>query len=303
MFSNEEWEAVIVLDSCRYDFFKEFYKYFPNLSDGNLSKRRVEASCTPEFVERYFDDEDFTMVTANPYVSNYSEKFEGVQDLWSSNWDEELNTVMPEVFLKYLRRNSAENKVFWMMQPHNPYVGSIKYASTGGFFSNTLPFGGIVNNGAEPSGSVDRQRLKNCYKFNLIRALYCVDRMMKYVDGKVIITSDHGEMLLDDEEHVAHPKGVEEDVLREVPYLEIDASKTDFDTDELSVEEFVISGYESVLNRPPEDEGLDNYISQIKKGLSRREFLEILMHSEENINKNPGIISICRDNYENGEST
>ncbi|MBN1796642.1 MAG: hypothetical protein JW804_08215, partial [Sedimentisphaerales bacterium] len=63
--------------------------------------------------------------------------------------------------------------------------------------------------------------LKRCYEENLRRALDAVRFLVEHLSGRVVVTSDHGE-LLGERGLYGHGAGSDEPILREVPWLVLD---------------------------------------------------------------------------------
>lgn len=61
-----KWDILIILDACRYDFFRKVYgNYLP----GHLKKRKSRGSGTTEWLAKTFKEVyDITYISANPYV-------------------------------------------------------------------------------------------------------------------------------------------------------------------------------------------------------------------------------------------
>jgi len=128
------WDYLIILDACRYDFFKKIYKkYF----SGNLKKRLSIASETREWLIKNFKDryDDIVYVSANPYVNSKNvkinvfkatEHFHKVIDVWEWGWNDQLNTVHPEkvneATLQTLKLYPDKRMIIHYMQPHAPYI-------------------------------------------------------------------------------------------------------------------------------------------------------------------------------------
>lgn len=133
---EEEWDNLIILDACRYDYFE---RICDNYLSGNLKKVISPGSGTSEWLRRVFDNkkfDDIVYVSANPFInprgSNLVEGFNGrecfykVIDVWDRGWDDESKTVPPEKVSKEARMARARypNKrlIIHFMQPHQPYL-------------------------------------------------------------------------------------------------------------------------------------------------------------------------------------
>lgn len=71
--------------------------------------------------------------------------------------------------------------------------------------------------------TVGRERLRQAYAENLKAVLKQVAELVEHLSGKIVITSDHGELLGEDRCY-AHPTGSDHRILREVPWLVIEKS-------------------------------------------------------------------------------
>lgn len=139
---EEDWDYLIILDACRYDYFSRLYReYFV----GRLEKAISPASFTVEWCKKSFPKlyDDVVYLSANPYVNskieiggfNAKNRFFKVIDVWDWGWNEKLGTVHPEQVNKAVL-NSKDNYpdkrfIIHYLQPHEPYLGYKRF--TGGF--------------------------------------------------------------------------------------------------------------------------------------------------------------------------
>jgi hypothetical protein len=142
---EEDWDYLLVLDACRWDFFSEIYDEY---LDGTLEKRRSLGSSTPEWAAKTFtEDHDISYYSANPFINSLgiplnemewgascdydwtaSNHFREVHDLWRDAWDDDLGTVPPDnvsdaVPLSDVQADGADRTVIHYLQPHAPYIG------------------------------------------------------------------------------------------------------------------------------------------------------------------------------------
>ena len=125
--ANEDWQFLVVLDACRYDYFKEVYKDV--LGDvGKLEKAISPASWTMEWLNKQFPEyyEDIIYVSSNPYINsgkeitihglsyNGKKHFHKVVDVWKK-WDEKTGTVLPIEINKAFHRTYMKSFVdfYW----------------------------------------------------------------------------------------------------------------------------------------------------------------------------------------------
>jgi len=138
---DEDWDILVVLDACRYDYFKEIYQKF---FQGNLRKMYSPGSCTIEWCKGTFTShyKDTIYVSSNPYINsvitlagfNAKEHFEKIIDVWLFGWDLLLGTVPPQNVNKHLMnlldRERGKRIIVHYLQPHAPYL-SLNYFVVG----------------------------------------------------------------------------------------------------------------------------------------------------------------------------
>ena len=138
---EEDWDFLIVLDACRFDYFSEVYGDF---FDGKLEKIISVGCSTIEWLKRSFTDyySDVIYISANPYVNSKmgiagfdaKRHFYKVVDVWDFGWDNELGTVPPrevnKAALKYYLKHPEKRFIVHYLQPHAPYL-SAKFRQKG----------------------------------------------------------------------------------------------------------------------------------------------------------------------------
>jgi len=140
-----DWDTLIVLDACRYDYFKE---RFGSYLSGELKRVKSEWKGTLGWLVKTFDEEyydDLVYVSGNPFTSyvedvqnrgftfNADRKFHDVVDVWDFGFDYELNTVPPqkmsEELLKARKKYPEKRLIGHYMQPHIPYLAVPEYGN------------------------------------------------------------------------------------------------------------------------------------------------------------------------------
>lgn len=279
---GEEWDHLIVLDGCRYDFFSEAcWSYFK----GELERVVSPGSNTVEWRDNSFPGRygDVVYVSANPYINSRvavkgfdaRDHFHEVVDVWDWGWNEELGTVHPEAVNraaeKAVEEHPGKRLIVHYLQPHCPYIGQ-QPAGTGyprqhpsvrvvlggveGFQGRSAvrqrlldlvkalsnaPFvkqSGFLNEGSvwslrellglppeSPMDALRRERgvegLREAYSKNLELVLRFAADLVEALDGVVVITADHGE-LLGEEGRFSHGRGRSERLLLEIPWFRIE---------------------------------------------------------------------------------
>ena len=226
----EDWDNLIILDACRYDLFDDL-----NMIKGDLSAVISGGSSTSEFLRHNFDNTVFTdsvYVTANPQITRHKigRRFVHCARLWQEHWDDELRTVLPnDVTDNAIGINEMfPNKrlIIHYIQPHYPFIGEVGQQIEHGEVTGD----GVIKEEREfPSvwdqlreGAVSREWVWEAYKQNLEIVLPEVERLITRLDGKSVITSDHGNSF-GEMGVFGHPGGIWVSSLVTVPWLEIDA--------------------------------------------------------------------------------
>lgn len=234
---NEDWDNLIVLDACRYDTFVEV--------SGVKTKYRISrGSNTPEFLEENFAEREFLdtiIVTANPHVDlRVKSSFYKVISVWKHEWDNKLNTVLPEKLLEYSLRTGEEypdkRLIVWFLQPHFPFIEDPQLFPHGykeGY--NHAIIGKIPDPVTDPwreaaRGNLDINRIWKSYKRNLEIVIPYAFELANKLNGKTVVTSDHGNafkrLIFPIPIRVAgHLRGIHIPELVKVPWLVFDDGK------------------------------------------------------------------------------
>ncbi len=232
---GEDWDILVLLDACRYDVFSSI-----NTIDGRLESRISRGSNTSEFLYGNFTDEthlDTVYTTANPQFQKHMDaigvEFHDVINVWDTErWDAELGTVRPAEMttacLDSVETYPHKRQIFHYLQPHYPFIGTDLEGAGRGV---TEAFGTDIW-GAKMRGELEytKERIVDAYAQNLERALDRITRLLSDVSGKVVITSDHGNMIGERSRPIpitewGHPSGTYTSQLVEVPWLVVDAGE------------------------------------------------------------------------------
>lgn len=228
----QEWDILIVLDACRYDYYKRLTPL-----DGQLEKRTSNGSSTTEWLSANFTGhyDDIIYVSANPRISDVDvdgfrgeDHFETVVNVWRSDWNPELNTVEPDAVTDAAiraRRNHPDKRlIVHYIQPHAPWIGETELSDRETNIDDPTPddwigtgktWGTMLNEGK----SIDVVR--QAYEDNLRLVLKEVERLVESIYGEVVVTSDHGESF-GEKWIIEHPPGIYIDELVDVPWHAID---------------------------------------------------------------------------------
>jgi len=195
-FIEKDWDNIILLDACRYDVFEELNTIPGTLGHAISPKGGSEAFYKYHFEEKTF--EDIVVVTANPHLAFVDCEFHDVIHLWDKEWDDELNTVWPgDVTRRAIEAHEKyPNKRLFIhyVQPHTPFLGptgeKVRHEGfrTFGDYYDVPPVYKLVARGEE-----DYNKVWKAYKENLELALPHVEELLEELDGKSVITADHGD--------------------------------------------------------------------------------------------------------------
>lgn len=269
-----DWDYLVVLDACRYDYFEENYDDYLK---GELEKVESKGSATPEWLRETFTGRryNYTYITANPYVNKEgntlgdlvnawnidwyaADKFTEIHQAWVDEWYEEIGTVKPEDMREYslekIDRNDGKT-IIHFIQPHRPFIsydGESRHSwgQRNAAAETNKDWRGRIKNLLRPVwatafyslpkkyqyeirgvlGKTDQyrrfaeeeggERVKKFYEKDLRMALEEISKLVEELDGKVVVTADHGESFGEEYEW-GHPIGSRNPVLVEVPWLEV----------------------------------------------------------------------------------
>lgn len=273
---HSDWDILIILDACRADLLEE------TLPDSKLEPTTFKTvtsagSSTPEWTRRLLTDKsygDIVYVTANPWIARLApESFHDRIDVWTDGFDEDLGTVPPETTAESacVTYDEYPNKrlVVHFMQPHVPFIGSERWRG-----SRQQPTVEILNEEIEASGKdgefgelrygdLSRKALWPDYKATLKLVLEEIQDLRKDLSGRMIVTSDHGNMFGERAwpfpiRIYGHPGGLRSSPLVKVPW----------------------AVFESPSDRPEIREGGTNHIPPPRESDTTNERLQALGYRE-----------------------
>jgi hypothetical protein len=231
-FFDDDWDNLLILDACRYDVFADVFEEFD--LPGTLEARESRGSATPEFLSGNIDGKrlrDTVYVTATTMLyregainRNVDIDLFDIVDTWEDSIDHGEFGVRPETMaekaIETLEKYPNKRLVVHFIQPHIPFVGE------GGQGLNEL---GDDIWSAKRLGRVDvsDETLEDAYRENLRAVLPEVQRLLKELEGRTVVTSDHGQMLGERASPVpvkeyGHPEGLYTEELLKVPWLVVD---------------------------------------------------------------------------------
>jgi len=246
-----DWDTLIVLDACRTDLFEEradvdrYDEYRTVTSRGSATQEWVRQN----FAGRSFGD--MVYVTANPFVSREAgDAFHEIYEPWVSEFDEETRTVLPEqtteTAIRAHRDHPDKRIVVHYMQPHHPFVTAPELQFHGwqiddfeGWKEKQEETGlkDDVKKGRPHTpwdalymGLVSKEAVWDAYGDNLTRTLDSVSELLDEIEGRTVLTSDHGNMLGERTfplplQVYGHPSGIRNSELVDVPWAVVETGQ------------------------------------------------------------------------------
>lgn len=232
---EEEWDNLILLDSCRFDYFSDL-----NTFDGTLESRISRGSSSSEFIRGNFqgpDQLDTIYVSANTWYKKISEELGDdrsdvyIFDRLSSGGHKErgemrtwCNKVTDQAIKRY-EENPNKRFIIHYMPPHKPYVdenGDIIVS----FEDKTDTFLDLVHRDSGRQGYLTKEEIKSAYRSSVKYILDHIKKIIDQLDGLTVISADHGELLAERSRPIpiietSHPEGVYVDQLVKVPWFKI----------------------------------------------------------------------------------
>lgn len=226
----EEWDNLVMLDGCRRDTLQETDQF-----EASVNSRQSPGSQTLEFLQETIEGRSFpetVYVTANPQITKIDAEFADIIPLWDTAWNDEYETVLPESVVEagLTAHKQYPDKRLWIhfVQPHIPFIGE-----TGRSISQPSFQGGVIGEGMSNKpgvwaqierGEITVETALRAYRENLELVLPHAMTLVDQLDGKSVITSDHGNGFgewgiygHDPYRHIAQ--------LTTVPWVEFDAER------------------------------------------------------------------------------
>jgi hypothetical protein len=240
---NEEWNNLVILDGCRYDIFEKIFK--KRKIGGKLEYRISRGTETVSFLLENFGKRKFNNVvyiTANPFVNKLlkEDQFYKIISVWKDGWSEKYGTVLPSTMIKFvlkaIKKYPGKRFIIHFIQPHYPYINlKIKNDPFKKLRNATLK--GEEIEAEKPIYSlfaiysmnlyakINRKLHFYAYSKNLEFVMAYIEKLLKILPGKTVVTSDHGECFgeilhpLLPIRIYGHPKGVRIKTLIKIPWL------------------------------------------------------------------------------------
>ncbi len=231
--AHEKWDTLIILDACRYDLFENKIKKIDPQMIESLRKVRSLGSCTPEFLNKNFKNRTFNdiiYITGNSFVDMLvKDSFFKVISVWKFAWNKKYDTVLPKdmvIVTKEIRKKYRDKRlIVHFVQPHYPFVkdknilNKVRKYKIESSKGKEFDFWNLLK-----QGLLNEKEVWKAYERNLDYVLPYALELAKYLNkkygDKVVITSDHGNVIKPLLRLYGHPCNRHVKELVEVPWLE-----------------------------------------------------------------------------------
>lgn len=197
---EKDWDNLLILDGCRHDLYE-------SVADESIQSTTSLGSSTPEFLQKNFSGKQFddtVYITANPQVNRHvPDSFVDIVNVWEDYWNDKWSTVMPEDVAAVTRdvADQYPNKrlIIHFMQPHYPFIDYPEILYDGlkirdevrGDYDETntqhiTPWTALAR------GDTTTEEVSEAYHHNLELVLPIARSLADDLEGKSVITSDHG---------------------------------------------------------------------------------------------------------------
>ncbi len=212
---EREWDVLVLLDACRVDLLAEVapeYDWLPSPAEIEAGSIDSVAGSSKEWMRRTFTRahaatlEETAYVTGNPFSAEMlgDEHPLGLLDeVWRYAWDDDLGSIRPEPItdraIAVGRSGEYDRVIVHYMQPHVPFLehpdlhAGYRPENWGSPDSVVDPDeAGLDVWGRIRRGELDEDEVWAAYADNLRIGLESVATLRRNVDGRLVVSADHG---------------------------------------------------------------------------------------------------------------
>lgn len=242
-----DWDTLIVLDACRYDALRKLNRF-----ESPVERVVSPGSKSSEWLAKTFEEDahDVVYVSANAFteflrdgaVHHAIKTYADCESLMAGRLPEHVTDVALQAHREY----PDKRIIVHYMQPHEPYIGEsadnlraelseqhgIDFSAIKGT-RGEIPTGEVEESSGPSSllmaghdGYLSADEVYQVYLDTLRECLPEVERLVNEIDGKAVVTADHGELLGDKQSIIgnvgwSHPTGCWHPAVRTVPWISI----------------------------------------------------------------------------------
>ena len=214
---TRDWDTAIILDACRFDAFAARHRF----ENGELQRMKSPGTDSLEFIQHSFQGRelhDTVYVTGNPYATVLdSGVFHDIilDEVWDSGNKQAPADRMTSVAKDAHERYPNKRIIVHYMQPHMPVL-----APESCRINDEIEWWKHHYWPAETSVNA----LRKAYINNLDYVLEHAELLIDTIEGKTVVTADHGELLGERQWPIPirgfnHFSGLYHPKLVEVPWL------------------------------------------------------------------------------------
>lgn len=266
---EKDWDVLVLLDTCRVDALNEVqdeYEFIKNIKEvwsvGSTSKEWIEQTFTDQYADKISET---AYITGNPYSNTLLGKHQKIEyGTTYGTWIEEVNWTEPLIkdvtvdgkqvgHIEPLWGETGEDAPFEESQkPHSITNHTIKAARSGDYkhviahymqphspyFASSKSYDNLKEYEKQPFKALKegkKQEVWEAYIDNLRYVLDNVEQLLQNVDGSVVITADHGE-LMGEQGMYYHMPGNIHPKLRKVPWVQVNATDEETITTDVTLE-------------------------------------------------------------------
>lgn len=215
---EEDWDNLILLDACRYDVYAGMTPF-----SGPVEVRESRGSSSQQFVRGNFTDRtlhDTVVVSGNQWYLDLRDEvnceFHAYYDVDRDIADGFVPSAEAVTETVLSKKDMFPNKrlLIHYMQPHHPFIET----DVDGIGLERSSLRHTVR-----ASSADETAVRSAYRDNLQYVLRHVQRLVESLQGKTVISADHGELLGERLSPVpirwfGHPPGIYVNELVSVPW-------------------------------------------------------------------------------------
>lgn len=220
---EKDWDNLIILDACRYDEYVSLTPF-----DGEVEKIESRGTSSDQWMYGNFNNKichDIVYISGNKWYLALQEDdaFENELHYYHDVERDVFHQYVPgpdtttEAAKEFADKYPNKRLIVHYMQLHKPYLGENR---------DEFEFPEDEDLGLRDvmrKYKIDRDTLLPAYRDNLRIVLDHVEELVDYLDGKTVISSDHGELLGERISPIpiqwyGHPSQLYIDELVEVPW-------------------------------------------------------------------------------------
>lgn len=202
---DRDWDVLVILDACRHDMYERRVRECDSIWS--------VAGSSAEWMTKTFGEADADVlertayVTSNPFSAR-SNALEGVDlglldEVWRDGWDGDLGTVparpVTDRGIAAARSDEYDRVIIHYMQPHYPFIGNLEDGETPIGKLDQDSFGEVGDSlgmwDRVLLGELDSATVLEAYDANLDYVMGDVRLLLENIDGKAVISADHGNAL------------------------------------------------------------------------------------------------------------